>query len=342
MKVGITGINGTDNPGPGFAIARSLKEADPTCEIIGLSYDINDPGNYMDFIIDKSSTLPYPSKGAQIYFDKLYEIKKQFGLDYIIPNLDAELPLYIKYQQELKDKGIDSFLPSKETFELRDKERLLKVAQKLGIKYPKSACVANEAALQETIQKDFEFPLVIKGRYYKAYVVRTMADALRRYYEIVAEWGTPIIVQEFVTGDEFNVVGIGDGHGKSLGMVGIKKLTTTSIGKIVNGVTIKNEPMINTASQIVEQFKWRGPFELECIVNQNDVYLIEINPRFPAWTWFATAVGVNLPERLIKYLQGERVEYKLDYPTGKLFVRYTYELVTDIEKYSQLAMQKEI
>ena len=110
--IALSGINDTDNPGPGIGVARSLKEGDKSIKTIGLSYDIQDPGNYMDFVIDKSYILPYPNKGWDAIESHLLKIKEKSGLDMVIPNLDAELPLYIKYQDRLNKEGIRTFLPT--------------------------------------------------------------------------------------------------------------------------------------------------------------------------------------------------------------------------------------
>jgi hypothetical protein len=47
--------------------------------------------------------------------------------------LDAELPLYIKYQKELAEIGIKTFLPDLESFELRNKNRLAKLSKELNL-----------------------------------------------------------------------------------------------------------------------------------------------------------------------------------------------------------------
>jgi len=94
LRVGVTGINAGDNPGPGIGIARSLKEAaDLNIEIVGLAYDAMDSGNYMNWVIDKSFTMPYPSNGGDAYLARLAYVKQSYGLDYVIPSLDAELPI---------------------------------------------------------------------------------------------------------------------------------------------------------------------------------------------------------------------------------------------------------
>jgi carbamoyl-phosphate synthase large subunit len=164
---------------------------------------------------------------------------------------------------------------------------------------------------------------------------------MAHYHDLVAEWGYPIIIQEVVSGDEMNVIGLGDGEGNSLGCVGIKKLSITALGKIWTGVTVKNDKMLRATEQFIQKFKWNGPFELECIVHGDQVYLIEINPRFPAWVYFATGVGINLPSRLVRRACGLDLPPAADYEAGKLFVRYTYELVTDMETFQKAVTRGE-
>ncbi len=341
IKVGISGINAVDNPGPGVGVARSLKEAEGLkVKVVGLAYDAMEPGIYMDWLIDKSFIVPYPSGGHDEFIARLLYIKNHYGLDFVFPNLDAELPVYIKYRNELEREGIQTFLPTTEQFRLRGKDRLDEVAKDIGIQFPASEVVTSYDELTKAIQK-IGLPIMVKGAFYKAYRAHTIQEAMGYYSQIVAEWGYPIIVQKVVTGEEMNVVGAGDGSGNSLGMVGIKKMWITSLGKIWTGVTIKNEKMLQAAGKFIEKYQWRGGFELECIVDGEDVYLIEINPRLPAWSYFATGVGINLPANMLRKALGLPVGDIPDYPAGKLFVRYTYELVTDMEPFQKITTRGE-
>jgi len=154
ITIGITGINAVDNPGPGVGVARSLKEdKELDVKIFGLAYDAMEPGIYMDWLIDKSFILPYPSGDQTAYLERLYYIKKQYGLDFIISNLDAELPLFIKYQNELASNGIQTFLPTQEQFRLRGKDRLIDVAEKINIKFPASKVVTSYTELEKAVDE---------------------------------------------------------------------------------------------------------------------------------------------------------------------------------------------
>ncbi len=342
LTIGISGINAIDNPGPGVGIARSLKEdPDLSVKTIGFSYDALEPGMYMDWLIDRAFILPYPSGESEGYLERLHQIQTSCGLDMVIPNLDVELPLYIKYQDTLAQQGIKTFLPSLEQFRLRGKDRLDAMADLMGIGCPQTEIVGSSEELTRAVDK-IGLPVMIKGLYYKANRAYTMQEAHANYTEIVSEWGYPVIVQQVVTGEEMNVVGVGDGQGHSLGLVGIKKLSVTALGKIWNGVTVKHSGMLNAARKFVEQTEWRGGYELECLVDGDEIILIEINPRLPAWSYFATGVGVNLPGQLVRKAFDLPVTASLDYEAGKMFIRYTYELVTDMARFQNISMRGEI
>lgn len=338
--VGISGVNATDNPGAGCGVARSLKEKLPEAEIIALSYDVNDPGNYMSDLFSNSFILPYPSNDWEIIKAALLDVKNKTGLNILIPCLDAELPLMIRRKDELAEMGIKTLLPTKEQFDLRNKEHLSKFVGQINCLHPKTKTVNSFEELAEVLKNDIPFPAVIKGKYYQAYIVYNLDNAVLKATEIVAQWGFPLLVQEKISGQEINLIGLSNQQGQIKGRVSIKKQLTTHLGKIWTAVTIRNEKLDQICDNFVAQSKWIGPFELECIVNGDGIYLIEINPRFPSWVYFASAVGVNLPEMLVQIIESEDCAEKFDYPAGKLLLRYSSEFVTDLQEFQNLISHK--
>jgi carbamoyl-phosphate synthase large subunit len=339
MKIAISGLNATDNPAPGLPVAKSLTNH----ELIGFSYDPNEPANYLDNFKTKY-LMPYPTLGFAELKNRLeYITQKEGQIDLIIPCLDAELPLYIKYQNELQDLGIKTFLPDLESFELRNKNKLAKLSQELNLKYPNTFEISSIKEIRTLLdEKKIKFPFMVKGNYYKAYKAHTIEEAIEHFYTISNEWGFPVLLQESVTGEEINLVGVADGKGNLKGAVSMKKLTTTSLGKIWSGITINNPKLLEVAKEFVKATKWRGAFELECMANGNEVYMIEINPRFPAWVYFATGVGINLPEMVVKLANGEEVEENLNFPVGKMYMRFTDEVVVDYKQFIKLLSTKEL
>ena len=335
MKIAISGLNNTDNPAPGIGVAKSLKGHN----LIGLSYDANEPGIYQG-IFEKVYLMPYPSLGYEEFKQRISYIKEKSNIEAIIPTLDAELPLYIKYQNEIEKLGIKTYLPSLECFEMRDKSKLPEFSKKLGVKHPKTIQITS---LDDLIlaTRTLGFPIMVKGNYYKAYKAYNLDEAIEYYYKISNEWGFPLLAQQVISGVEINYVGLGDGKELIAG-VGIKKLSTTELGKVWSAVSIDNKALFEVSKKFVETIGWRGAFEFEAMSDGKDIYLIEINPRFPAWVHFATMLGINLPEMMIKLIQGEKVEKKYDYPLEKMYIRYVEETMADFKDFTTLISKKEL
>jgi carbamoyl-phosphate synthase large subunit len=338
LTIGVSGINAVDNPGPGIGVARSLREAaDLDVRIIGLAYDAMEPGIFLDWVIDDAYLLPYPSAGYEVYRARLQQVRDRTGMSFVIPTLDTEMPFYMKYHAELAAMGLRTFVPSPEQYRLRGKDRLGELAAALDLQLPRTKVVASESELERAVDA-IGTPVMVKGAFYKAYRAYTTREAVSHYQRLVAEWGYPILVQQVVEGDELNVVAVGDGTGGVLGRVAVKKMLITELGKIWTGVTITHPAMLQATERFMEVYRWRGPMELECIVDGDSVYLIEINPRFPAWSYLATGVGVNLPARMVRHALDlpRPTDEGAAYDAGKLFVRYTYELVTGMERFQNM------
>ncbi len=341
--IAISGLNAIDNPGPGVAVARGLKEAESfDVRIIGFSYESLEPGIYMHDLIDKVYQIPYPTAGTETLMARLNYINNQENLDLIIPNFDAELYSFMKLSSELEKMGIKTFLPTDEQFEERQKINLPDFGEKYDIKVPNSKAIFEMSDVYH-LSEDFEFPLLIKGKFYDAYVAYDVDQARDFFNKISAKWGLPIIVQEFVKGDEYNITGLGDGKGNTIAAVPMRKQYITDKGKAWGGISIADKEMLELTDHFIKQTKWRGGFELELMKDQEgDFYLLEINPRMPAWIYLAVGVGQNIPEALVRLAMGEDVKPYENYQVGKMFVRYAYDMIVDIKDFETISTTGEL
>lgn len=343
LTIAVSGLNAIDSPGPGIAVIRGLKEAASfDCRIIGLAYESLEPGIYMHHLVDKTYQMPYPSAGTEEIFDRLMYIHNKELLDVLIPNFDAELYPFIRLESKLEQAGIHTFLPTMQQFEERLKVNLNEFGEKYGINVPKSKAYFDLSGLS-AITKDFSFPVLIKGKYYEAYIAYNTDQVITYYNKIAAKWGTPVIAQEFVHGSEFNVTGLGDGKGNTIAAVPMRKQYITDKGKAWGGISIADKNLLALTDKFVGQTKWRGGFELELMrTSSNQVYLLEINPRLPAWIYLAVGVGQNIPEAIVRLALGEHVEPFRDYQVGKMFIRYSWDMIVDLEEFQTISTQGEL
>jgi len=343
MKIAVTGLNATDNPGPGVPVIRSLRDV-PNFDgkIIGLVYDSLEPGIYKEGLVDRCYQIPFPSSGLDHLFERIKYVNEIEKIDLLIPTLDSELYSFVKMQDKLKAIGIKTFLPTLEQLNIRGKDKLFDFCKENGIKVPKNILVTSINDLQK-IPNQLNYPAVIKGIFYEAYVVNNFDEAVTAFGRLSIKWGFPIIVQEYIKRDEFNVVALGDGRGNTIGAVAMKKLYITEKGKGWSGITIDDICILSVSKKVIEKTKWRSGMELEFIKNlkTNEYYLLEINPRFPAWVYLAPAAGQNLPYALVRLANGEEVISFEKYEIGKMFVRCAWDLISDIKFLEQITVKGE-
>jgi carbamoyl-phosphate synthase large subunit len=343
VTVAVTGLNNIDSPGPGIPVIRGIRESKFfNVRIIGLAYEHLEPGIYMNELVDKTYMIPYPSEGKDALFKRLLEIHAKEKLDVIIPNFDAELFSFIKLEKKLEGIGIKTYLPSLEQFEERNKSNLSAYGEKYGVNVP-SGNEAYSTSDLNNILRSMNYPVMIKGKYYDAYAAYSVEQAVNYFIRLSAKWGFPVIVQEFIRGTEVNVVALGDGKGNLIAAVPMRKQYITEKGKAWGGITIQDPVMLDLAKRIISQTKWKGGMELELIRStDHKLYLIEINPRIPAWVYLAVGAGQNIPEALLMLTLGMEVIPYNSYDVGKMFVRYSYDMIVDLELFSRLTTTGEL
>lgn len=343
LTIGVSGLNAIDSPGPGMAVVRGLKEAASfKARIIGLSYESLEPMIYMHDLVDKTYQLPYPSSGTDIMLSRLEYIHEREHLDVIIPNFDAELYAFMKLEKKLKSMGIHMFLPTLQQFEERHKVNLSSFGEKYGLLVPLGKAVYDQSEIFK-VKDDFSFPVVVKGKWYDAYIAYNVDQIVTCYNKLSAKWGLPVILQKFVHGSEYNVTGLGDGKGHTIAAVPMRKQYITDKGKAWAGISIDDPRLLELTGKFVGSTQWRGAFELEMMKTQdNKYYLMEINPRIPAWTYLAVGVGQNIPEALVNLSLGQKVEPFREYRVGKFFIRYSWDLLVDREEFEKISMNGEL
>ena len=338
ITVAVTALNAIDSPGPGVSVIRGLKESGLfEARIIGLAYESLEPGIYMKDLVDRVYQVPYPSTGVEALMARLEYIHGKENLDVVIPNFDAELFPFIRLEKRLKALGIHTFLPTEEQFEERQKINLPEFGKRYGIKVPESEAIFDVSEIP-SVMKGLEYPVLVKGKYYDASVAFNADQARDYFFKISSKWGLPIILQKFVRGTEYNVIGLGDGHGNRIAAVPIRKQYITDKGKAWGGISISDKKILELTDHFLSKTKWRGAFELELMKDEkNDYVLLEINPRIPAWVYLSVGVGQNIPEALTRLALGENVEPFNSYEVGKMFIRYSWDMIVDLKDYQQIS-----
>jgi len=342
LTVAVTGLNATDNPGPGVPVVRAIRAADPNVRVVGLGYEALDPGAYMTGIVDHVYLMPYPSQGTAVTLDRLRAIHAQTPIDVLIPTLDAELTGLVKLEPALRALGIRTCLPSAESLRLRAKDQLDQLNAH-GVRVPKGVRLTEASAIA-SLDQQVRFPVMVKGQFYDAAMACSPMEVYGHFERLRARWGVPVIVQEFVHGVEFDITVVGDGQGGVVGAVPMRKMQLTDKGKAWGGVTVADPALTEFVRATMAALQWRGPCELEVMRANDDgaCHLIEINPRFPAWVYLCVGAGRNLPWAAVQLALGRSVAPLAPPDPGVMFLRHSYDQICTLADYQALTTVGEL
>lgn len=343
LTVAVTGLNSADNPAPGLAVARCLREAYPEVRIIGLGYDALDTGIHSRDLLDQVFLLPYPSEGELALYERLTEIHARTLFDLVIPTLDSELMGFCSLRRHLRKLGIRTLLPEPEVLQLRSKANLAQFCREHDLPHPETEVITSPDGLPAAVQK-LGLPLVVKGLFHGAALAQSLDEARIRFREMERQWGLPIVLQRHYPGEEYDVVAAADRHGESLGMVAMRKLRVTAKGTAWAGVSVSHPELLELAERALGELGWAGPLEFEFLLGEKDreFRLLEINPRFPSWVYLAAAAGLNLPARVAEVALDISPDTGKAYQTGLTFVRHALDVVCPLSNLESLTMKGEL
>jgi carbamoyl-phosphate synthase large subunit len=146
-----------------------------------------------------------------------------------------------------------------------------------------------------------------------------------------------------VKGTEYDVVAVGDGRGGLIGAVPMRKTTITKDGKGWAGIAVKDPALLEATERFMAASRWRGPCEVEVMrADDGSIQLMEINPRFPAWSYLSAGAGMNLPWAVVRLALGEAVEATRDFEVGTMFVRIAIDQIARIEDLETLSTTGEL
>lgn len=337
--VAITGLHRGENPQPGSAVIASLRRRFPELRIVGLSYDPLESSLYSKGgdHPDVAYLMPYPAAGPDALLKRLEMIIEKEDLSYIIPCLDLEIPNFISLSPKLREWGIECVLPTKSSLETIAKSNIYNFCRQLDVSSPQTRLALDLASL-EIYAEEIGYPVYVKGRFYEALIANSLQELIEASKEISRVWGWPLLVQEAIAGEEYNVAGLGDGKGGISKTCTVRKFQRSSIGKGFAGIVVEDPELEKTAQRIIKKLCWNGPFELEFLKLPGEPHtLLEINPRFPAWIDFPSQIGFNLPARLLEVITGAKQTPLRTCAAGQMFIRHTIDLVGDVADLAEMA-----
>jgi carbamoyl-phosphate synthase large subunit len=294
VKILITSAGSTN----GVNVIKVLKEQ-KELKLFLIACDMNPlaAGFYM---ADKYFVAP--KANSPNFIPTILKICKKERVQIIIPTFSYELPFFAKNKAIIEKEGIKMAISDYETFLItEDKLKTYEYFEKWKIPFPK---VYSES---EILEKKVKFPVIIRPISASGSKDVVKVNNWEELY-FFKKYIKNSFVQEFVEGEEYTIDGINDLQGEMIAASPRIRLEIKG-GLAVKSITVNSPEMVKFTKKIVEGFKIKGPFNVQCIKKGKEIKFTEVNSRFPSGGLPLTVkAGLNIPLILVKLLLGKKIK----------------------------------
>lgn len=320
IEVCVSGVHSDPDPSPGIGIARSLREAFPGSILRAVDYSVRSSGLH-DPVFDGVLLQPVWSELDLATYSSQIRAHVDQPTGCWLSGLDVEtdwLALTIGEHPRLLVPG--------RAAQQAVRKPLLQCAPSLRMRVPEFLPASSAPTDLHALGRRSGWHLWVKGKYHEAYAAHGFAELRRQVQALEAHWPLEdIFVQQHVSGLERSMT-FAAYNGSLLHAVEVEKRSVTSQGKTwAAAVTKAPADVVDRLASFCGDVCWTGGGEVEFVrdATGND-WLIDFNPRFPAYIYGVTLCGHNLPAYLVGAALG--IEFVPRRDCARQFIRVVHEV----------------
>jgi carbamoyl-phosphate synthase large subunit len=204
----------------------------------------------------------------------------------------------IKLTEKLHERGVNIIGTSADSIDIcEDRQRFDALLENLQIKRPKGYGVMTEAEALDAAEK-LGFPVLMRPSYVlggQNMIIAFSPDDIREYMEIIlrSKQENPVLIDKYLEGMEIEVDALCDGD-PSLGgagsvfipgimehieRTGIHSGDSIAVYPAINIDDALAEKIFNVTQKLCMALNVKGLVNIQYVLYENDVYVIEVNPR---------------------------------------------------------------
>ncbi len=320
MKIYISGLYSGTNPQPGIGIARSLRAAYPGATLVGVEYSNRCSGIHWQDFDEIVLHRPWDELNLDAHAREIKRVLESGAL--WVSSIDLE----IMWFASLFPGGHPNLLtPSLAALNQVGKPAI-PAHEYLPVKIPTFVTTELSDWDLHAFCREHDWKVWLKGPYYEAVRVHGWGGFQDMRSVLSSAWATEkLFLQSHVSGYEESI-SFSAYQGELLDCIRMRKRDLTELSKTWAGdVSEVEEEMLVPLREMIRRINWTGGAELEMVRDaDNQLWLLEVNPRFPAWIHGATITGRNIPAALVEGASGVKAEESV--ATGEEFTRVVLEI----------------
>ena len=300
----------------GYGILKSLKQAYPDYRLVGVSVHEESAAPAFCDVFEKA-----PLTSDEGYLFWLVELIKKYNVSLAIPGIELDVFTWSECRIEIEQSGAKLILNNLELIQLCSDKWLF-------YKY----LVENESpyAIQSDLEFDeenHEFPLLLKPREGSGSQGISIVSNKEELEEKLKEhWGT-MIIQPIVgnLNKEYTTSGFFDFNSQLCAHITLRR-TLSTFGFTETAEVAKIDGIEKALLDLSKIFKPVGPTNFQFRIEENQLKLLEINPRISSATSIRTAFGYNESSMGVELFLENKLPEQPFIRTGRA-IRYIEDLI---------------
>lgn len=226
----------------------------------------------------------------------------------------------IKLTRKLSERGVAIIGTSADSIDIcEDRERFEALLEELTIKRPKGYSVMSEEEALMAAQK-LGYPVLMRPSYVlggQNMIIAFSQEDIKEYMEIIlrSKQENPILIDKYLRGQEIEVDAICDGEDvlipgimEHIERTGIHSGDSIAVYPALNVDEALSKKIFQVTKGLCMALKVKGLVNIQYVLYQNDIYVIEVNPRASRTVPYLSKVtGVPMCELATKVSVGEKL-----------------------------------
>lgn len=261
---------------------------------------------------------------SEAYIPFILDYCKVNGISVVISLFDIDLPILSKNQKLFAEHNIKLIVSDFNVINIcNDKWLTFSFLKENDIATPLTF-IDKTQAIGALDSGKLNYPVIMKPRWgmgsigiYKADNLEELEVLYRKIsneinnsylkYEAQADVDNSILIQQCITGAEYGIEVVNDLNKNYVATLCKKKVSMRS-GETDQAITVDDEHLKSIGMKLSSKLKHIAMLDVDCLEENDDFYVLELNARFGGQYPFSHLAGANIPKQIVDWLYGGSTE----------------------------------
>ncbi len=285
--------------------------------VIAVDKQLNAPA-----LVDADIAEVVPDIYDENYIDEILNVITKHKVSAVISLNDLELPILAANKHKIETHGCKVLVSDLDVINICfDKWKTYLFLKEAGVKTPKTYLTLDDA-LKAIKNNQLQFPVVLKPRWGSASISidfpedieeLKLAFALqsKRVKRSILQKASnedpdrAIVIQEKLQGKEYGMDVVNDFDCNYFDTFLREKLSMRS-GETDKALSVKDERFETVGKTIANKLRHLGNMDCDAFLHDDNLYILELNPRFGGGYPFSHESGANIAGVYIEWLKGNK------------------------------------